>query len=177
MPQQNHHCQLILSELAKTVDAAAAFFMETEESLNDGYQSAREVLSHLVFWHREYMIVAKTLVAGEKPRLKKGTYAELNAAATCEFEGQTMEELAHLLVEYQTSLEGTLLCLPDWGVVFPVKYGGRLKNVADRLKDIEAHIRNHVDKLQRADRRGQDWVRAYYPEETRSEQEGELNDD
>ncbi|HCB50905.1 MAG TPA: hypothetical protein DEP47_15660 [Chloroflexi bacterium] len=166
MPQQKNQRQLALRELTNTVNEAVTFFIETEESLSDGYQSAREVLSHLVFWHREYVAIAQALVDGCKPELKKGTYAELNAEATCAFEGKTMKELARLFVQYQKRLEEALQCLPDWEVMYPVKYGGRLKCVAERLPAIESHIRNHIRKLQRAERRGEDWVRAYYPEET-----------
>lgn len=164
MPQQKDECQTALRELSKMVNEAVAFFVETDESLSDGYQSAREVLSHLVFWHREYVTIAQALVVGGKPELKKGTYAELNAGATCEFEGKTMKELARLLIQYQKSLEEALQCLPDWGIHYPVKYGGRLKCVAERLPAIESHIRNHMRRLQRAERRGEDWVHAYYPD-------------
>jgi alkylhydroperoxidase/carboxymuconolactone decarboxylase family protein YurZ len=163
MPQQKDDRQPALQGLADTVNEAAAFFVATEESLSDGYQSAREVLSHLVFWHREYVAIAQALADGCEPELRKGTYAELNAGATCEFEGKTMEELARLLLHYQKSLEEALLSLPDWGIIYPVKYGGRLKCVAERLPAIESHIRNHVKRLQRAERRGEGWVRAYFP--------------
>ena len=166
MPQQKDERSRTLRELANTVNEAAAFFVVTEESLSDGYQSAREVLSHLVFWHREYLTIAQALVEGSKPRLKEGTYAELNAGATCEFECKSMDELAQLFVQYQKSLEAALQCLPDWGIIYPVKYGGRLKCVAERLPAIESHIRNHVSRLQRAERRGEDWIQAYYRKET-----------
>ena len=167
MPQQQDQRQPALEELTDTVNKAVAFFVETEESLCDGYQSAREVLSHLVFWYREYVTIAQALVDGCPPELKKGTYAELNAEATCEFAGKTMEELAHQLDEYHKNLAETLLCLPDWGINYPVKYGGRLKSVAERLPEIESHIRNHVRRLQRAERRGEDWVKAYFPDHAR----------
>lgn len=169
MPQQQDERQRALRELSNTVDEAVAFLVESDESLSDGYQSTREVLSHLVFWHREYITIAQALVDGSEPVLKKGTYAKLNAGATCEFECKTMKELAQLLVVYQKNLEAVLQRLPDWGIMYPVKYGGRLKCVAERLPAIESHIRNHVSRLQRADRRGEDWIRAYYSEDTKEE--------
>lgn len=167
MPQQQEKRQLALQELTATVNEAVAFFVKTEESLCDGYQSAREVLSHLVFWHREYVTIAQSLVEGGQPKLKKGTYAELNAGATYEFEGKTVEELVQQLDKHQKDLSETLLCLPDWGINYPVKYGGRLKSVTERLPEIESHIRNHVNRLQRAQRRGEDWVKAYFPDDAK----------
>jgi hypothetical protein len=76
-----------------------------------------------------------------------------------------MEELAHLLVALQGSLRQQLLAMPDWSIDFPVKQGGRYKSVAERLPNIESHVRSHIRRLRRADRLGQEWVKAYYPDQ------------
>jgi hypothetical protein len=141
---------------------AAGYLGEADESLHDGYQTARDVLSHLVYWHREYVDIACALMEGRRPELKQGTYAELNAAAAVEFGDVPMSDLADRLLELQASLEIALRALPDWGLKYPVKHGSRVKPVEDRLPVIESHIVKHIKRLRRAERLGEDWVKAYY---------------
>ncbi len=152
----------LLDQLASTVREAAGFLADANASLYDGHQTAREVLSHLVFWHREYVTTVESLLQGCSPALRQGTFAELNAAAAVEFKACSMGELAEGLLRLQDKFSECIWQLPDWGVDFPVKRGSRRKPVAGRLVAIEAHIRNHVRRLRRAQRLGQAWVIAYY---------------
>ncbi len=154
----------ILAALNCAVAEAVTFFARTDEALRDGHQSAREVLAHLVYWHREYVGITRALASGARPKLKMGTLSELNAAAAREFKDLTMAELIQKYADLQMDLEVALRSLPDWSLAFPVKYGSRIRNVADRLLAIEAHIRGHVNRLQRAERRGEAWIQAYYPD-------------
>jgi len=153
-----------LDSLAETVSAAAVYLEQSDRYLSDGYQTTRQVLSHLVFWQREYVSIAESLVEGREPILRKETYADLNAAAACEFESKSMADMAHLLLEYQAKLGQVLRRLPDWEIMYPVKYGGRLKSVTDRLPEIESHIGHHLKRLQRAERRGEGWYQIYLPD-------------
>lgn len=162
MPNKGPDRDLQLKPLDETVGQAVAFLGGLDDSLFDGHQSAREVLSHLVYWHREYVSIAQALVDGREPPLKRGTFAELNAEATCEFESLPMLELALRLGALQTEFGNLLRQIPDWGVNFPVKFGGRNKNIADRISAIEAHIRNHIKRMRRAERLGQAWIKAYF---------------
>ena len=152
-----------LDSLAQAVSTAAAYLGQVDECLSDGNQTARQVLSHLVFWHREYVSIAETLLDGRQPILRKETYAKLHAAAAHEFENKTMDDMAYLLLEYQAKLDQVLRRLPDWNIMYPVKYGGRLKSVTDRLTEMESHISHHLKRLQRAERRGEGWYRVYFP--------------
>ena len=68
----------LLSDLCDNVSAAANFFMRVDENLFDGHQTAREVLSHLVFWHHEYCEISQALLLGEMPTLLAGSLALLN---------------------------------------------------------------------------------------------------
>jgi hypothetical protein len=153
-----------LKALEQTVAEAADFLSQADQDLWDGHQTAREVLSHLVFWHREYLKVAQAMAEGSEFCLQQATFAELNAAAVQEFQAESMQRLAQRLLSFQRALSAILSRLPDWEMDFPVKHGGRRKAVAERVENIEAHIGNHLRKLQRAQRLGQDWVRAYYEE-------------
>ncbi len=138
-----------LAELDRAVIDAAAFFADADESLADEHQTACEVLSHLVFWHREYVRIVCALAAGDKPRLRAGKFRELNAQATRKFKRASLPRLSAQLAELQARLERMLCALPDWRIDFPVKDGGKHTRVAARVPQIAAHIRNHVARLRR----------------------------
>lgn len=151
-----------LAELNENIFRAANFFMQADENLFDGHQSAREVLSHLVFWHREYCTISEALLMGEELPLRSGSLAELNKRATCEFQNQEMCDLAEYLVKIQEILEINLRKLADWSVNFPFKKGCRKIDVAGRIYAISNHIHHHLVRQERALRRGEDWIKAYY---------------
>jgi len=131
-----------LTTLNLTSGDAAAFFAQVDEALSDLHQTARQCLSHLVFWHREYVNIARDLLAGRQPGLRHGNFKSLNAQASQEFQDESLPELAGLLVD--------LRALPDSQPHFPLKQGGHPWRVVDLVPRIEAHIRNHVDRLKRA---------------------------
>jgi hypothetical protein len=159
-----HSCEMLLNGLNLAVADAVAFFEVVDEELTDGHQSAREVVSHLVFWHREYVAVLQALAANREACLKKGTFASLDRQAAEEFRSQSMVELARRLGCLQLILQAVLHRLPDWGVYFIVKDGGRSRSVRQHVSRMEKHIRIHVRQLRSAQRHGEAWVRAYYQE-------------
>ena len=151
-----------LKTLTTTVTDAAEFFLQSDPHLFDGYQTASEVLSHLLFWHCEYVAIIHALRNGVQPELRVGTFAELNQVATEEFAGIPVDELANQLLAYQKTFEDEIGQITDLLIEFPIKCGGRSKSIEDRIPSIEAHIRSHVRRLKSAERHGEDWVKAYY---------------
>ena len=152
----------LLLELKHHINLAADFFMDADENLFDGHQTAREVLSHLVFWHREYCAISRALLLGKKPELLSGSLATLNEEASAEFQEACMEDLAQQLLEKQKQLEANLRQMDDWQVNFPFKKGCRKIGVAGRIEAINKHIHHHLVRQERAQDRGEEWVRAYY---------------
>lgn len=152
----------LLSDLNDSINIAADFFMKVDEKLFDGHQSAREVLSHLLFWHCEYCAVSHALMLGEKLTLLAGSLAVLNAEAMCKYQEQDMVELVQCLCEEQNTLDKNLRQLEDWDLNFPFKKGCRRIDVAGRICSINNHIRHHLVRQERAYRRGEAWIKAYY---------------
>jgi hypothetical protein len=151
----------LLTKLDETVAQAAQFFSGVDETLCDGHQTAREVLSHLVFWHQEYAAIIESLAGGRQPVLRRGAFADLNAQATRTYQTVSLRDLAHRLLSTQDRLDVALRRLPDWSMNFPVKEGGRFWSVSDRVAAIESHIRNHVYRLRRIQRHSPAWWMAY----------------
>ena len=166
MDDQLAYRERLLVDLGSSIAAAANFFMNADENLFDGHQTAREVLSHLVFWHHEYCAITKALLHCEKPALRAGSLAVLNERATCKYQEHYMVDLAQLLGEEQKTLDLNLQRLEDWNVNFPLKKGNRKIDVAGRICSIDNHIRHHLARLERAYRRGEDWIKAYYSDPT-----------
>ena len=151
----------LLQKLDETVAQAAELFSSADESLCDGHHTAREVLSHLVFWHQEYAAIIESLADGRSPVLRHGAFADLNAQATRAYQTMSLLVLSHRLLSTQDRLDVALRRLPDWTINFPVKAGGRFWSVADRVTAIESHIRNHVYRLRRIQRHSPAWWLAY----------------
>jgi hypothetical protein len=139
-----------LADLDRAVRDAAAFFAQVDEALADEHQTAREVLAHFVFWHREYGRIVRALAKGRAPNLREGKFREFNAQATREFVTAPLPVLTQRLQDSQKRLQRALVALPDWDVNFPIKTGTKFTRVAIRVPQITAHIRNHVTRLQRA---------------------------
>ena len=144
------HREELLAMLDETVAEAVEFFGSTDEQAYDGYQTAREVLSHLAFWHSAYVAIVWALATKREPPLFAGTFAELNARAAQELCAEPMQALAERLAHRQKQLAKALRRLPDWSIDFPVKTGGAFESVEERVLDIERHIRNHMCRMQRA---------------------------
>jgi hypothetical protein len=153
MFQKDGHFEDALMTLDCTVAAAVSFFAHADESLADGDQTAREVLSHLVFWHREYVAVVRALNQAQSPTLLAGSFSSLNTQAYGEFASIPLPTLAQCLAGLQQELALEIRRLPDPGVSFPIKQGGRVWSVEALLRAVEAHIRNHVARLRRVGRR------------------------
>jgi hypothetical protein len=146
---KKHHAEL-LAMLDDTVADAADFFSTADENLCDGHQTAREVASHLAFWHCTYVGIAWALVTHREPPLYDGTFAELNVMARHMLKDETMQSLAERLAHRQKQLDKALRRLPDWNMNFPVKNDCVYESVETRVLGIEAHIRNHTARLRKA---------------------------
>ncbi|MBI1801781.1 MAG: hypothetical protein HYR71_09160 [Chloroflexi bacterium] len=153
MTQRAHSHDEALADLSRAVDDAAAFFAAAADQLCDGHQTARDVISHLVFWHREYVCIVWALATGRRHWFRTGSFASLNAQATQEFRREPLAALAGRLRHRQQQLVKALRRLPDWTIDFPLKQGGQFCTIADRVAAIESHIRSHLSRLQAEDRR------------------------
>lgn len=142
--------QSALVGLGRVVADAVTFFADADESLADEHQTAREVLSHFVFWHREYVRIVRALAKRQAPRLREGKFREFNAQATREFAFESLPALVKRFDRLQSQLERALRALPDWESNFPIKSSGKYTSVAERVPQIAAHIGNHVARLRRA---------------------------
>lgn len=141
-----------LNKLTYTVNEAVNTFPTFSEELCAEGQTAKEVLSHLVFWHREYVHILGALLSGRPPDLRAGKFRELNELAYAEFRDRQMIELVALLSDYQEQLESLVKSGFDPHLRMPVKQGSNAWGVLELMDRIEAHIRSHLLRLKKAQR-------------------------
>jgi|YelNatPaOPRAMG01_1025707.scaffolds.fasta_scaffold03048_2 hypothetical protein len=150
MSRQKLPIDEVIKTLDQTVAEAVEFFKQADENLADGYQTARDVISHLVYQHEYYLEILKAVAAGKEPQLLEGTLKEINAEATRKFADVPIQELADRLAEIHKEFNATLKKLPNFDIEFPFKQGGRFWSVSSRLIAMESHIRNHIKRQRRA---------------------------
>lgn len=137
-----------------TVRDAVLFFGDADESAFDGHQTTREVLSHLVFWHGEYVKIASAVAKGTAPKLKQGTFAMLNALACRDLQGRSMSQLAADLTDLQQDLDRSVGRLASTNAKLPFKAGGQELVLGEWILRIEAHVRGHLVRFRRAEWKG-----------------------
>lgn len=142
---------MILESFNQTVADAAAYLCCVDERLTDGHQAAHGVLSQMVFWHEEYLQIARAIVAGQEPILHGGTFDSINMIARQKYAREAMPMLAHRLTTVHHELEAVLRSITDWSLNFPVKQDSGYCSVGERIRLIDAHIHNRVALLKRAE--------------------------
>ena len=151
MTDQTPNREHLLEALNRTVADAAAYLCCVDETLSDGHQTARGVLAQMVYWHEQYLSIAKAICEGRKPELRQGTYESINAIARQRYAAEPQTFLASRLAAVQHELDEYLRAIPDWSVNFPVKHDSGFCTLGERVRLIEEHIRNRVTILKRAE--------------------------
>lgn len=151
MTSQTPNREELLEALNRTVADAAAYLCCVDETLSDGHQTARGVLAQMVYWHEQYLAIARAICEGRSPELRQGTYDSINAIARQKYASEPQPFLAHRLSAVQQELDACLRSIPDWSVNFPVKHDSGFCTVGERVRLIEEHIRNRVTILKRAE--------------------------
>ena len=149
MPHEFALKEDVLNRLNQTVIQTTAYFASIDENLSDGHQTAHGILAGLLFWHKQYVSIARALIAGGEPELLAGTYEGLNRNARQHALGTSMIMMAYSLSCEQHEFAQLLQQIPDWSVEFPIKQDSEPCSVHDRVVEIEANIRQHVHRLER----------------------------
>ena len=145
--------QFALLSLHQTIHAAATYLGSLDENLSDGNQTVRDILSHLVFWHREYVAVIGALAKRQKLQLRTEKFYQLNALACREFQNTSMRVLTKRLIRLQSELESVVEKLPNANVKFAFKQGAQPQRIGYWLPRIQAHIQGHLARLRQVERK------------------------
>lgn len=139
--------QQLLTQLDETVAA----LIETCQSLEfpdkvlaDGW-TAKEILSHITFWHESFARNVSDLTANRPPTPLRGSYVVLNQRSVEEMKGLTIAQIvarlhsAHQIIQ-QTILSPTL-------TLIPYRQGSRAYTPEEHLVLVQGHIMGHLKKI------------------------------
>lgn len=143
----------VIADLDRTVEKAVQFFESADEHLLDGEQSAREVISHLVFWHGEYLRLITACADRCDPHPSSGMFRHYNAQATEMYARQSMPELARRFAKLHAELDCALNRLSNWRVTYPQKEGILKRSVHSHMHQVLVHVEGHITRLERAAKR------------------------
>lgn len=149
----------VLKALDRVVASASAYLSALDENLSDGDQTVHQVLSHLVFWHREHATVIRAWANGRRPKLRIGKYRELNTLAYQEFKDVPMQTLARRLSYWQRILNDVARGMPATEIRFAFRQGSKPQELDYWLPRIHAHVEGHLIRLERVERKKQKALR------------------
>ena len=141
-------------QLLTQLDETVAGLIETYQSLDcpdkalaDGW-TAKEVLSHITFWHESFARNVSALAAQRQPLPLRGKYVALNQRSVEEMKGLTIEQIlaklqsAHQIIQ-QTILSPTL-------TLIPYRQGSRPYTPEEHLVLVRGHITEHLKNIDKA---------------------------
>jgi len=108
---------------------------------------AREVFSHIVFWHEEYARITQERLSNQEPRLLPGTHIEINALAVEQYREMPVGVLIDKLLKAQSGLLLMYEQAKDLRIAF--KQHGAVLPFSEMIDGTERHIRSHLERLKK----------------------------
>jgi hypothetical protein len=142
--------------LRDTVEQFSAFIQAlpadalAERPLDEAFREwgPKEVLAHLVYHHELYVRLVEATLSGAPAQPPAGTFRELNAQAVAANAGVPAIALVARLQDANRRLEQIYLAHDPHAIVVEIKGGAKPRTLAALVPEVEAHIRNHLLKLQ-----------------------------
>jgi hypothetical protein len=142
------------ARLAETVDRFCQFVTSLSTSARgDQDWGPKEVLAHLVYHHELYVNLVEMFLAGTPVAPPKGRFRDLNADAVAAGRGITIAELADRLQTANQRLVTFYQQHPNT-ITVEIKAGAKLRTLTELVPEMEAHIRNHLERLRQGLKQG-----------------------
>ena len=137
-------------KLCQTVEQFCQFIENLPpEALAQQAWGPREVLAHLVFHHELYVNLAEANIFGTPHVALTGKYREINAGAVAINRGFSSGELTARLRQANQRLVELYERYDPAKTCVQIKAGVKVRSLAELVPEVEAHIRNHLLKLQK----------------------------
>ena len=142
----------LLAAVEKAVERGLEYFEGpgAASGVRVGEWGIREVLSHMVFWHRGTVEGMESVSRGGGPTTLQGKTDELNAETVGGMAGRSVGDLIEEIRGLQTRLATAVRALPDPGVTVLVRNEDGESSAIRRLQAIAHHWREHIDELEAA---------------------------
>lgn len=109
----------------------------------------KEVLAHLVYHHELYVNLVEAFLACKPVVPPTGRFRDLNAEAVAASRGTSPAELADRLQKANRRLVKLYHDHDPNEITVEIKTGAKLRTLAELIPEVEAHIRNHLEKLRK----------------------------
>ncbi len=136
--------------LVETVDRFCQFITTLPaDTLVEQAWGPKEVLAHIVYHHELYVNLVEAFLACAPAEPPRGRFRELNEAAVTASRGVSPVKLVERLRKAnQRFVELYRQHDPD-EIIVEIKAGAKLRTLTELTPEVEAHIRNHLEKLRK----------------------------
>lgn len=142
-----------LERLSITTEAFCRFIEGLpQDALAEQEWGPKEVLAHLVSYHELYVAQMEALLAGAPFEPPQGRYSALNAQAVACSRGVLPDELVARFRAADHRLCALAASPQAKDVVLEIKKGVKPRRLDSLILEIEAHVRNHLQQLQKNQR-------------------------
>lgn len=127
-----------------------AFYKEDHDFNKPVYPlwTAKDILSHVVFWHESFAANILDLANGIAPHALKGKLAELNEQSVLQGAKASIESLIQRLSTAQSAINSNIFSNKIASI--PYRKSGRSYTPLEHLAIVDAHIKKHLKDLRRA---------------------------
>ncbi len=139
----------LAAEVALLVDVVRAAPAEKLQLSVSTQWGAREILSHLVFWHAHYVKIFKALLANRRPELPTDSFKSLNAYSVVLYSTCTVHQMLASLERSQRSLDDLSRRAQAGKVRFSFREGSKERTYVEFLDDVSHHFRTHRSQIER----------------------------
>lgn len=142
----------VVATLKKSVERGLRYLEVVGDSSNPkiGIWTSREVLCHLIYWHRATAEGMESVSSGGDPLTIYASTDEMNARAIGRVAGVDMKSLMTEARELQARLVIAFENLIDTSAIVMVRQDVGRQSAKDRLAMMAHHWNAHVDELENA---------------------------
>lgn len=138
------------ARLVETVDRFCQFIATLPASaLAEQDWGPKEVLAHLVYHHELYVNLVEAFLAGTPVAPPKGHFRDLNAQAVAASRDIPPSELVDRFRKANQRLVELYREHDPRAITVEIKAGAKRRTLAELVPEVEAHIRNHLEKLRK----------------------------
>lgn len=140
----------VVATLKKSVDRGLNYLEVVGDSSNPkiGIWTSREVLCHLIYWHRATAEGMESVSSGGDPLTIYASTDEMNARAVGRVAGVNMKSLMREARELQARLVTAFENLVDPSAIVMIRQDVGRQSAKDRLQMMAHHWNAHVDELE-----------------------------
>ena len=142
----------MITQLEQAVEEGLAYLEKAADGASpqiDGW-SAKEVLAHMLYWHRASLQGIESVTSGGPPFQVPASSDEINGEIVAELSGTPVPVITAEIRDIQRRLVDAIRLVPNLDDTVFIRAGGQAFSTRIRLKTIGHHWREHVSELQSA---------------------------